>query len=316
MLKTFPLAAACVLACLAGSVRADDSRSSRSPAAMQAPALARPAGNGWINQPFPEYVILEPAVVDNVATLYLLGTRIQISHTGEGIPLPGSGAMSYIDFGPGTNDMGVADRGFDVAMPVRPLSQLAMGAIGHMSGGMFTAYQVRFKVNDLETQIDYGNFSAFLTDGAFGFELGLESPNPTIKCEADTLSMLPFGFPIPVGWVDDTCPDAMFSHPVLRIAFFPGLDAQGHIVIADVQVTLAADIDVSPIEFLDDYVHMKDQLRDGFASQLRDKLLDPELKALFAGMLQRMLEAQRGRPIGALQSLWIDSSGVFATVAR
>jgi hypothetical protein len=311
------LAILCAMSSLAGSVEAQSRAASIGASVAQRPVVVDQASRSWINQVLThEIITADVGTIKSTLPLYLFGTRIQISQTGNGIPLPGSGAMSYIDFAPGTNDMGVVDRAFDVPVTERGLSQVAMAAIGAMSGGLFSAYAVRFKVNDLNAELNYQNFVPFLGDGVFGLDLYLESESPTVKCEANTLSMLPFGFPIPVGWRDDTCPDAQFQNTVLHVSLVPGVDAKGQIVINDAQVVLDANIDVSPIEFLDDYIHLKQELRDGFANQLRDKFLEPEFRAFFAGIIKGLLEQKRGRPLGTVYSVWVDPQGINADVSR
>jgi hypothetical protein len=273
-----------------------------------------PGGIGSIR--LPESVYVSPELLRNAVTLALYGTRIQISQTDQGSPLSPSGAMSYIDFGPGTNEQGVQDRAFDVPVVQRPLGDLAMGAIGALSGGIFTAYEVRFKVNDLESEFDFQTFNTWLDGNVFGFDIAFSSGDPTVKCEANTLSMLPFGFPIPVGWHDDTCPDAQLTNTHVRIGFVPALDANGQVTIKDVSVELVADIDVSPVDFLDDYLQFKQKLKDGFASALRDKLMSDDFKHFFGTALQRVLEAKHGQPIAKLSSLQVDATGIYAELGQ
>jgi hypothetical protein len=131
-----------------------------------------------------------------------------------------------------------------------------------------------------------------------------------VKCEANTLSLLPFGFPIPVGWRDDTCPDAQFGDTHVRLRFVPTVEANGQLTIADATVTLEATIDVSPPEFLDSY------FEEGFESSLRDTLLSNDFKSFFGSVITRLLEAQRGKAIDKVLSLSIDVTGIYAEVPR
>jgi hypothetical protein len=88
---------------------------------------------GCIDTEHTEEVFVSPERFDNALTGYLWGTRLQSSQTGAGVPLQPSGAMSYIDFGDGTNAEGVEDRVFDVPVVQRPLGDLAMSTTSQAS---------------------------------------------------------------------------------------------------------------------------------------------------------------------------------------
>jgi hypothetical protein len=268
----------------------------------------------------PEAVFLSPESFGFYLPLALGGTRLQISQTGSGMPLVLPGAdgpvMSYLDFNETLNDRGVIDRAFDIPVENQNLGQLAMAAIGALSGGIFTAHQIRLKINNLNSTLGIDTVTVTLEDGAFALTIELLSDDPTIKCEADTLSFLPFGFPIPVGWLDETCPDAQFIDPRLLLRFVPGVDQNGNITIDDATVRLDTEIDVSPINFLEEQLHFKQRLKDGFEAQLRDKLLEPDLRSGLGTALTRLFEAERGKPIHKVLSISVDPTGVLIEVPR
>lgn len=265
-----------------------------------------------------DFVLVSPEKFSSNLQLALLGTRFQISQTDEGVPLtvPGSAtmAMSYVDFNDSLNKAGVSDLVFDVPIVQQGIGNLAMGVIGALSGGTVTAYEVRFKVNNLHSVVGLDTFKATLEDGAFVFDLALSSGNPTIKCEANTLSFLPFGFPIPVGWQDNMCPDAQFRNAHLRLRFVPGVDAGGKITINDATVTLDTEIDVSPIDFLEEHLQFKQKIKEAFESQLREKLLSADFKSGLGTALTKLFEAERGKPITTVFSISVDSTGILIEV--
>lgn len=242
-----------------------------------------------------------------------------MSHTGEGVPLVirktpffTTTVMSYIDFSPELNSAGVADRALDIPIVQQGIGNLAMAAIGALSGGLLTAYEVRFQLNNLYTRIDSSTFEAALEADAFVYTLEFSSGNPTIKCEANALSFVPLGFPIPIGWSDPLCPDANLRTPQVRLRFVPALDGNGAITIRDVSVSFDGNIDVSPIDFLDECLKFKKRIKEGFESQFRSALLSPEFRSVLGTNLKVMLEREHRQPIARFKSLQIDSSGILA----
>jgi len=183
-------------------------------------------------------------------------------------------------------------------------------------GSVSVILPIRLKVNNLNSTLGVGTLQATLEDGAFVLTIQLSSDIPSIKCEAHTLSFLPFGIPIDVGWRDETCPDAQFIDPSLRLRLVPGVDSNGKITIDDATVTLDTKIDVSPINFLEEQLKFKQRIKDGFESQLRDKLLEPDFRSGLGTALTRLFETERAKPIDKVLSLRVDPTGMVIEVPR
>ncbi len=245
--------------------------------------------------------------------LALAGSRLQVSNTSTGVPHAGDGAMSYFKVGPLLAQNGQADRVFDVPVFERDLGAKVVAAEYFGTGGTLIVDKIRLKVNGLAADLGVGNPALTLDYGGIVANLELQSGHPTLFCDGNAWLPPFLGFPIPLGWRDDACPDFELRNLHIQVRLVPGVSASSQLVIDDIGVTLSADIDAGTIpNALNSLYDWKAYVRGKVETQLRQLLLADKAKGVFASALTQLIDNVAGTHVPMYARVRVDPAGLHA----
>lgn len=268
----------------------------------------------------PGQVFFSPDNLKYALTTAFLYSRIQLSQTGVGQPLDiklpdGSmiRAMSYIEFGPFLKMRNVNDEAFDLPIFEQGVGDWA-ALIGVLSHGIAFADRLRFKINNLNTSIEFGTLNVDMSTDSINFRLDLQSANPTIVGEANAYSYLPFGvIPIPLGWRDELCPDINMTNMHLTVQLVMAV-IDDQLSYNDVRVVLEAAIDGGPVgNAIEPVVDFKQKVKSSFESQVRNIFLANDIRRYLSEAFMQMVAGQAKTKVFFVTSVRLDQSGMLVS---
>jgi hypothetical protein len=267
----------------------------------------------------PGTVAFAPAVLRNAFFVALMSSRLQLSQTDTGTPADialADGrtirAMSYLQFGPVLKAFGAKDLAFDLPVTEQGIGNWA-ALIGVLSHGVAFADRLRFRINDLNADIDSGAIDVTTGPDSVNLSIRLQSGKPTIMCEANTYTFLPFAvIAIPVGWRSEFCPQIDMTNIVVTVSFVSAV-VDGQLSYNDARVVLNADISAGPLgDALQPIVDFRSKIKSGFESQVQKMVLGSGFRSALTRLFMQMVSGQAQKTIANITGVSVDQSGLTA----
>jgi hypothetical protein len=185
--------------------------------------------------------------------------------------------------------------------------------IGVVSHGVAFADRLRFRINDLNADIDSGAIDVTTGPDSVNLSIRLQSDKPTIVCEANTYTFLPFAvIAIPVGWRSEFCPQVDMTNIVVTVSFVSAV-VDGQLSYNDARVVLNADISAGTLgDALQPIVDFRSQIKSGFESQVQKMALGSGFRSALTRLFMQMVSGQAQKTIANITSVSVDQSGLVA----
>jgi hypothetical protein len=207
----------------------------------------------------------------------------------------------------------VDDKAFDLPIFEQGVGDWA-ALIGIMSHGIAFADRLRFKLNNLNTSIEFGTLNVDTSTDSINLSLDLHSANPTIVGEANAYSFLPFGvIPIPLGWRDELCPDINMTNMRLIVQLVMAV-VEDQLSYNDVRVVLDATIDGGAVgNAVTPVVDFRQKIKSSFESQVRSLFISNQIRPFLSEAFMQMVRGQAKSKVFFVTSVRLDQSGMLVS---